>query len=248
MIAVAMMRQQTRTISDLVEMYPLLTKQYGEILSTLVRPLTADEQEFSSVFSYEARFLSFFQYMDVDDITPAAADLTEIPRIFAYKLNKFFFDRNSTLNLMGESRIELIRAANQKASRYDELRQRVTEKEEALIQHPNLPYLHYLYNPLGKMLLMIGNTSDIYFSYMERSADLDGYLRLTGLQIDIRRKNIQDPEIGNYVSNASEPFRSPYDGKPMIWDAKSKQLQFVGRHKASNNPHGGNVYIVSMRL
>jgi hypothetical protein len=247
MIAVAMMRQQVRTVSDLVEMYPQLAKQYGESLSALVRPLTTDEQAFSSVFSNEARFLSFFQYLNVDDIAPADADLVELPRIFTYRINRFFFNRNATLNLMGESRLELIKAANQKASRYDELRQQIADKEEVLIQHPNLPYVHYLYNPLGKILFTVGSTSDIYFSYLERSADLDGYLRLAGLQIDIRRKNLQESEIETYIASAPEPFRSPYDGKPMTWDAKAKQLQFIGRHKATSNPGGGNVFIVSMR-
>lgn len=250
-IALAMMRKQTRMIGELVEIKPALVEQYGEALAYLTRPLRQEEQSFSTVYGSEARFASNY-LKNVDAVHGLAMWVSgnDHPGLAARAIGKIFglfYQPNATLNMVGASWSAILDEANQPVSEYSKVQARVMGKNRQLIDHPYLPYVHHLSNPVGKVVLPMAVVPEMYLGYMERSADVDGYLRLVGLQVDVRRKKIVESAMQDYANKAGAQFRSPYDGKPMTWVADKKQLQFVGRQRATSNLDGKNIFIAQMR-
>ncbi|CAN5153980.1 hypothetical protein BH11PSE11_BH11PSE11_32500 [soil metagenome] len=250
-VALGMMRKQIRTISELVETYPALTAQYGEVLTYLARPLRQEEQSFAGAFASEARFATnYLKNIDAAQAIALSASGGREPGFFAHwfgKLAGMFYQANASLNMAGAAWQSMIDEANRPASEFADVRARVLEKNRSIAENAYLPYLHYVSNPVGKMALKMAVVPEIYLDNMERSADVDGYLRLVGLQVDLRRKKIADAAIAEYASKAGAQFRSPYDGKAMTWFAEKKQLQFMGRQNAGGNPDGENVFVVHLR-
>jgi hypothetical protein len=250
-VALAMIARQARTISELVEIKPELLALYGEAVTYLVRPLRPEEISLSTVYASEARFaINHMNNVDAAHgiaIIVAESETPGAAARFAGKIFGLFFQPHATLNMIGASWRSIIDEANQAASEYDKVRTRLIEKNRHLAGNPYLPYLHYLSNPVGKMVWKIGADPIRYLDSMERSADIDGYLRLVGLQVDLRRRKIAENSIQAYADKAGADFRSPYDGKAMRWIAGKKQLQFFGRQISNANPDSGSVYVVQMR-
>ena len=245
MVDLAMMRKQARTVSELLESYPILGEQYGDVLATLARPMT--EQNFSSVFATGARNeLSYLQHMKIGEAKDTLKG--SMSERLSDNMSKLFYHRDATLNRIAELWRQRIEWENQAASRQHQLHGHVIEMPDQLAESSNFSFTSYLYNPIGTILANVAlGSPDVYVSYRRKSVDVDGYLNLIGLQIDLRRKKIADAAIADFIANASENFRSPYDFAPMIWDAKDKQLQFIGREKARANLDGGKVFIVALQ-
>ncbi len=246
MVTLSMLRKQARTISELVNKYPKLASDYGDSVSALVRPLTQSELDFSSALMAEARFINFFLNIDY-----AQTNVIEDPADSPIALNvceylcKLFLQPNATVNDMAAYWQARIATANQPASHYTQIRQTLIAQKSN--QQAAFKYLRYAYNPVGKILTDVAaQNPDTYLSYMEKSADIDAYLRLVGLQIKLRQNKIADNAIADYVAHAEEPFRSPYDDSAMIWNAKEKQLEFVGRQSASWIFNPGKRFVIKM--
>ncbi len=251
MVVLAMLRRQARTISELTELYPSLVEQYGDQLSYLARPLGVDEQSFSAVYANEARLqINLWKNIGVSEAFGSYWSTNDEATTSDRMLGKIFsllYQPNGTTNLFAAWWLPLLQKDNQPASGYANLRERVIKNTAQLNEHSSLPFLHFLSNPIGKMAFMISANPDTYLSYMERSVDVDGYLRLVGLQIDLRRKKLPESAIRNYAIQAGPLFRRPYYGKPMTWVADKKQLQFIGRQAAAGNVDEKNIFIVQLR-
>ncbi|MBI1890920.1 MAG: hypothetical protein HYS18_09755 [Burkholderiales bacterium] len=250
MVAMGALRRQARTVSDLVEMYPQLLVQQGDALAKLVRPLTLNDQLYAPVMMNEARSIAgAIQSATAGNLISYVGSETGVSMSdrFANWVASLGFKRNATLNLFADTWKVVIDNANQPPSEYGKARERVNERIVQLFAPSRIPYVHYFSNPVGKILLEVASSPDMYVKYMERGADTDGYLRLVGLQVDLRRNKVAMDAIPAYLAKAPEQFRSPYDQKTMAWDAKQKQLQFEGRQKLNTNFKGGNVFIVQLK-
>ncbi len=82
----------------------------------------------------------------------------------------------------------------------------------------------YVENPVGKMLLRVGVPS--FVSYALRLHDLDALNRLLGLGAEIIAADVEMDGIADFVAKSGTQFFDPYSGKPMAWDATSRQLSF----------------------
>ena len=82
----------------------------------------------------------------------------------------------------------------------------------------------YVENPVGKMLLRVGVPS--FVSYALRLHDLDALNRLLGLGAEIIAADVEMEGIADFVAKSGTQFFDPYSGKPMAWDATSRQLSF----------------------
>ena len=233
----AMLKRQVKTISELMEMYPQLVNSNGDELGKMLTPLTSDELSLVPALTDEAQY----SLIRIKSIKYAEANN------FADHFFTLFYQVNATQNLMADRWKTLIPSLNILPPEFDRVRKGLQDPGTILNEHAYLPYLHYLYNPIGKILFYTGFTPyDIYFAYMENVADLDGYIRLVGLQLDIRRQGITDDKMLAYVNGAKEPFRSPYNHQPMTWDAAHKQLQFTGSRSYRDSSGTRNVYSVKM--
>lgn len=86
---------------------------------------------------------------------------------------------------------------------------------------------HTLYNPVGKFLNSISGRGD-FSDYIARMHDLDGYVRLVALHLQIRSKGLADAEIPGFLQTTDKRYVDSYTTQPMQWDAKQRLLFFNG--------------------
>lgn len=115
----------------------------------------------------------------------------------------------------------------------------------------------YLYNPMGKILTRVAMPS--FSAYALRLHDLDAMNRLLGLAAEIIAADVPAEGVADFVAKSDARFFDPYSGKPMTWDAASRQLSstvseaYVGTVSSTSgtakdtrkrfNIEGGRVYI-----
>ena len=251
MISLSMMRKQARVVSELVNKYPQLAREHGDIFSTLVRSVQPTEINFKSAFVNEARYVNFYlgmasKYSNSAIGASGENSSSDSPLMDACSyFCQLFLHPNATINELSTYWQQQITTANQPASTYTKIRANLAANHTTEL--PVLKQLHYVYNPIGKILIDLTQyTPDPYINYMEKGADTDGYLRLVGLQIKLRQQNIAETAIADFVAKAPEPFRSPYDSSAMIWNAKDRQLEFIGRQDTSSNLNHGKRFIVPL--
>ena len=240
MMVRSMLREQVRTISELMEVYPQLVTSEGDALATMLVPLTSDELSLVSTFNNEAQYSLNYLTTFMHAQPKEQQDLSD-------RFYSLFYQAHATQNTMADHWTKVIQSLNVLPSELDRARSKIQGMSEAMNDHAGVPYLHFLYNPVGKTLFYGGVApSDIALSEMERMADLDGYIRLVGLQLDSRRHGITNDKMQAYVNEAKEPFRNPYNHAPMTWDATHQQLQFTGRQAYQDKVGARNIYVVKM--
>ena len=115
----------------------------------------------------------------------------------------------------------------------------------------------YLYNPMGKILTRVAMPS--FSAYALRLHDLDAMNRLLGLAAEIIAADVPAEGVAGFVAKSDARFFDPYSGKPMAFDAVSRQLSstvseaYVGTVSSTSgaakdtrkrfNIEGGRVYI-----
>ena len=99
-----------------------------------------------------------------------------------------------------------------------------TQNKAADDAESGLALLDYIVNPVGKTLVKIAMPS--FSAYALRLHDLDAMNRLLGLGAEIIAADVGAEDIAEFVSKSDARFFDPYSGKPMRWDAASKQLSF----------------------
>ncbi|MFZ6688525.1 hypothetical protein ACO0K0_12330 [Undibacterium sp. SXout11W] len=249
MVITSMLQQQTRVISELVEAYPNFIETVGDVKSTMLRPLSEAELSLVPALKKEAQFV-------LTNLTThyPAEEAKTTPDKFSSLFLKAFYQPNATVNMMANYLEMVVESAHVTPAAFNHTQQQLSELSKESGEHSFPPYVHNLYNPFGKILYqMLLRYPETYVNYMERVADLDGYIRLVGLQAEIRRKGVTDDAIQNFVATADSQFRSPYDATPMTWAAQKKQLQFVGRQNNSDykseyksDLSGRNIYLAQL--
>ncbi|MFZ6744789.1 hypothetical protein ACO0LC_16325 [Undibacterium sp. JH2W] len=247
MVLLTALCKQVRVVSELAVLYPVLMVQYAERLNLLVKPMSDVERSLVAAISYEVMVnMRFVQ--DLPENAKAAQNSSD-PEMssWQYKMlaGKYSFHVNATSNLFARHWDIILNTASQKLPDTVTMKKQLIELQEKNLGTGILSAHHYVYNPAGKMLASTV-IPDQFSSFLERSIDADAYLRLVALQFDILSKKIPVTDIPAYVDNAAAVFRSPYDGAAMKWDVRTRQLSFTGHEKASTNPDGGKISIVSL--
>jgi hypothetical protein len=88
-----------------------------------------------------------------------------------------------------------------------------------------MKFWDYINNPIGNVLLRI-STPESLGTYALRLHDLDAENRLVGLGAEIIAAGVSPEAVADFVAKSDARFYDPYTGKPMMWDAASKQLSF----------------------
>lgn len=225
-VAVRLLSQQTRVLSELMARYPQLVERHGDALARSLRPLSMAEQDFTAVFQNEARF-GFFMFQSLDQGDASADDASAIMRLMA-AVTLPLTQKNVLCNMYYDGFKPMIEQARLPPSQYASLRQASAAARAKQMDASNFPYVNFISKSIAKILIGL-TPHDSLLTYMERSADLDGYLRLVSLQLALRQSRIAEQEIPVFIGHAAPELRNPYDDKPMQWNAKDRQLEFMGR-------------------
>lgn len=82
--------------------------------------------------------------------------------------------------------------------------------------------------------------------YVLRIADVDGYRRLVGLQLQAVRAKITASDMPEWLNNSQATLHNPYTLQPMQWDAANNSLVFEGRTRQPQNPDASSTYRVRL--
>ena len=102
------------------------------------------------------------------------------------------------------------------------------QKVSEYLQRDFDPANHWLrdstYNLFGNRLLSAGFPP--FFDFQLRTHELNGYVRLLKLKLEIRRRALPLTDVPAYLSSADSTLFNPYTRQPMSWDAKTGKLSF----------------------
>lgn len=200
-------------VSDAVREYPTLAREHQAALLTISQPLTVVERSLESAMMAELR-----EVASSFALGATAEEATFFDRLFV----RFVYKYNATLNryyrgLPGWRDLSQLPTEQYLAAEKIALTQLTDTWRDG--------YLHFFYNPMGKMLAEMA--SPAYSDYPRRIIDFDGRQRVISLQIQIAAQKIPESDIPAFLKNADPQFRDPYTGQPMQWD-KSRGLYFRG--------------------
>lgn len=86
----------------------------------------------------------------------------------------------------------------------------------------------FLYNPFGNVMYVFpGDLLNFEpFFHDNRVHDLDGLIRLVGLQLLVKQKRIQPAGMKEFLAQSDSRHVNPYTDKPMKWDARKQCIYF----------------------
>ena len=96
----------------------------------------------------------------------------------------------------------------------------------------------YIKNPVGKILASIAEPE--YENYIERQHDLDGYLKMLKMQLDL----LADVVARDKTSGIN--VHDPYTQKLMQYDVDTGVLSFEGRPASTGNFNKNHIYQVNL--
>ncbi len=91
----------------------------------------------------------------------------------------------------------------------------------------------FLYNPSGNLMNVFpgGYSKFEPFTHDHRVHDLDGLIRLVGLQLLGRQKRISPTGMAEFLSSTNSHYFNPYTDKPMKWDPDKQCLYFESYYR-----------------
>ena len=236
MVAISMMQRDTRILSELMTKYPEIATKYSAQLMPMFETVSTAEYNLEKSFKNE-RDMSLQVMSNLKHAT--AKDVSNNSSLIKNTLISIFtlgFQPNATANLFydwGTLRLELAQA---KASQLDEVKEKSRNKHKDLL---GIGYgWFYIKNPVGKILASIAEPE--YENYIERQHDLDGYLKMLKMQLDVLADVVaKDKTSGIKVHD-------PYTQKLMQYDVDTGVLTFEGRQASTGNFNKSNIYQVKL--
>lgn len=229
MIAAAVIQANARLVSEIVGTFRLPTDTL-QIAAVAVRPLTDHEKDISEVFRYEFAF-GIYMLSRIDSQSHHTScdsdswDMCLLEWLIAGSLLK----PNATINLSFEKFNRVAQISKLSAPMFLEQAEKAREHDRDGL----FVEWHFVYNPAGKILNSIAGDS-LYYRYIGRMHNLDGFLRLTSLHVDIKRQNIRDDQIPDFLMKTGPNLRNPYTVEPMQWNATKKLIYFHGMGDKEN--------------
>lgn len=139
------------------------------------------------------------------------------------KLAAPLYQPQDTLNLYAAYFTELAATLEAPLAGYADVADRASQLA-ARTADEGLPP-HSLYNLFGVLLFHSAGPPD-YSDYARRVADTEGVRRAALATVTLRAA--QTPPSDMAAALAASPLRSPYDDRPLVWDASEQAVVFVG--------------------
>ena len=149
---------------------------------------------------------------------PAAADKLAPGSVYDMIGARFFYKPNATINKAYGNYMQMAELSRKPPAVLTRDEQKLDPASE------ELKFRDYIDNPIGKILLQAATPS--FGSYALRLHDLDACNRLVGLGAEIIAADVGAEGVADFVAKSDARFHDPYTGKPMAWDAGSRQLFF----------------------
>ena len=236
MVAVAMMQRDTRILSELMTKYPEIATKYSAQLMPMFETVSTAEYNLEKSFKNERdmslQVMSNLKHATAKDVS----NNSSLIKNTLISISTLGFQPNATTNLFydwGTLRLELAQA---KASQLDEVKEKSRNKHKDFL---GIGYgWFYIKNPVGKILASIAEPD--YENYIERQHDLDGYLKMLKMQLDVLADVVaKDKTSGIKVHD-------PYTQKLMQYDVDTGVLTFEGRQASTGNFNKSNIYQVKL--
>jgi hypothetical protein len=212
MVATSQYLRDLAFAADLLQNRASDLKPFMQRLTEVLKPI--DPAALRLDVALETDFLQGKQTLK----NPTVADKLAPGSIYDQIGAKYFYKPNATIN-------EIYRRYVQSAE--------LSRRPPALLAAPEqkpaaasdaMGLWDMIDNPLGKNILQ--NVSKPSASYVLYLYDLDAYNRLLGLDAAILAAEVSIESVGDFVAKSDVRFYDPYTGKPMAWDAASRQLSF----------------------
>ena len=231
MVAVAMMQRDTRVLSELMVKYPKIAMQYATQLAPVLAPISAPEYSFKKAFKAEGNMVlqtwSHLKYASVAEF--AGPNLN----VFKRFLSSIGFSPQATTNDAYDLAMLNAKLAEANATQLNAIKAEIEERYADTFQ---MDYtLFTKKNPVGRILNAVAVPE--YANYVERQHDLDGYISIVKLQLNVLVDGLEADKVA---------LRDPYTQKLMQFDHDSGLLTFTGRQPASANVNKSNIYQVKL--
>jgi hypothetical protein len=191
----------------------------------LVAPLNAAERScadaFRAEYAWQAGLFEAWSEGRFDDI-----GLGEEPNAAGRMLMRLMLKPNATINLLLSRYQTTVRIAEAPAHELVEMSDMLEREEE---QATDIIRWDMIYNPVGKILAAISApATHTYARYAARVHNLDGRMRLVGLQLALYEDRVPDARIAKAISARPGTYHDPYRNGAVTWDPKRRALLFWG--------------------
>jgi hypothetical protein len=238
MIALAMIQRDTRILSELLVKYPTLAKQHQAQLTPLLETISTLEYNLKKAFRSEcAMGYPMFNNLKYAFANELVADSSSLKKIPVNMLGKIGYSPNATNNAALARCNSRVKLAESDAQSFDTAKAEDLKAAQETMDVVNVRLLTQK-NPVGRILLGIAEPD--YSSYVERQHDLDGYLKMVKIQLDVLADGVAKNKI------VAIEVHDPYTQKLMHFDKNTGILTFTGRQPSSGNVNRSNVYQVKM--
>jgi hypothetical protein len=213
MVATANTMRDLAFIVDLLQTRAADIKPHAPRLAQMLKPIAPEALRLDAALETEFGFIK--QQMK----NPAAASVTGVaPQWIERIVFELFHKTNASINQLYARHVQRLALLRKPAAML------LVEKEAPTQGFELSRILDYVYNPVGKLLLEVGEPS--FVLYALRLHDLDAYNRLAGLGVELIAGDAGTDGIADAVAKSDARFHDPYTGKPMAWDAGTRQLSF----------------------
>ena len=240
MVFTRALQEKLALVNALAQRYPDFLPAGAPLPAALGEPLTPAERGLDRPVASEVHMLArTLLNLDAASGQAAFSGRTAQPADLRSRLSDHMYRRHATVNMIA-ARLPYYPV---------ESRWRQTTENRPVAPPVRWPsgsfWSDYLDNPTGKILLAIAAPE--FGSYVDRLLDLDGWLRLTALHLQIRSGAVPDAAVPALLAAQAQRLGDPYTGQPMAWDPGNRTLWFQGRGNAPASP-GKPGYRYTVRL
>ena len=212
MVAAANYTRDLAFVADLLQTSTADLKPFAPRLTEMLKPIAPAALRMDAALDTE------FGMSKQALKNPAAAGSVGQGSVYEMIGTRLFYKPNATIN---KAYASYMRIAEQSRRPLAVLARDGQKPDPA---SEELKFRDYIDNPIGNILLQIATPS--FASYALRLHDLDAYNRLAGLGAEIIAADVGAEGVADFVAKSDARFYDPYSGKPMAWDAGTRQLSF----------------------
>lgn len=201
-------------------------------LAGMLRPLTSEEKDFKGAFSGEFQW-GAHMYATLRNQQSEHGFFTGESRLWDRAASSMLYKPNATINLQYQwvARMQALTDAPAHS-----LAETVQQIDGDFGKFTNPFRVDMVYNPVGKILVAIGASSpQSHARYISRVHNLDGYMRLLRMQMDIYSKKVAVKDVGSHLERSPADLFDPYRNQPFRWEPTKRELWFEGINPKSEN-------------
>jgi hypothetical protein len=233
MIATAQITRNIHELSLLLSSPSTDARKYAPEWREVLTPLSREQYSLRPAIGGEIRFVynylpvmkegvSYQEAKDSCKFTKPYEDTCSVWQVWQAWLERnvwvLFFQPNASFNRDVSFYKTWLKLADLSWTDY------IAQRDEVLAPLADFskPGIDWIYNPIGKEVR--GQYVYIWDEYVGRIHDLDAYLRLVRLQLELRLAKISSDEIPAFINQQNEAYCSPCSG--FSWDAETRMLSF----------------------